>query len=259
MIPVGHVFRELFAERTRVLLTILAISWGTASITTMLALGEGRRLMFMRSGRGMGEGILLVWPGQTSKAYRGLPEGLEVKLSSEDVAQIKASVPEVASISGEYRHFPLMRHGEKFRTGRLMGVDPPYEQMRNILVAPGGRFIDPIDIRRHRRVAVIGPKVAAELFSEGEDPVGEYLEIEGRPFLVVGLTKFKYQMSTYGGPDNDGTWIPATTFETMYDRRYYGNLVLKPDRPENMERVKTRVREVVARRHGSDRSTPCAG
>ena len=41
MVPLGHVVRELFAERTRVLLTILAIAWGTASITTMLALGEG--------------------------------------------------------------------------------------------------------------------------------------------------------------------------------------------------------------------------
>ena len=76
MIPLKHVFKELFSERTRILLTVLAIAWGTASITIMLALGEGLRLTFGRAMLGMGNGILVVSPGQTSKAYGGLPEGI---------------------------------------------------------------------------------------------------------------------------------------------------------------------------------------
>jgi len=254
MIPLGHVFKELFTERTRILLTILAIAWGTASITTMLALGEGLRLTFGRSGKGMGEGILIVWPGQTSRVYGGLPEGHPVPLIREDLEQVRASVPEIAALSGEHRHYPQMRRAGQFRTGRMMGVEPDYGEMRNIIVEPGGRFIDPIDIQLRRRVAVVGPEGAAQLFGKGVDPVGQYMEIDGRPFLIVGMMKKKYQMSTYGGPDRNGTWIPITTFETMYNRRHFGNVVVKPVSPEHMEHVKTRMREVIAHRHGCDPS-----
>ena len=252
MIPIGHVFKELFSERTRILLTILAIAWGTASITTMLALGEGLRLTFSRSGKGLGDGILIVWPGQTSKAYGGLPEGHPVPLVREDLEQVRALVPEIDAISGEHRQYAQMRRGDKFRSGRMMGVEPEYGEMRNIIIEPGGRFIDPIDIQQRKRVAVLGPEVVEQLFAEGENPVGQYIEIDGRPFLVVGLMKKKYQMSTYGGPDRNGTWIPITTFETMYNRRHFGNVVVKPKSPAQMEHVKTRMREVIAHRHGCD-------
>lgn len=252
MIPFRHVFKELFAERTRILLTILAIAWGTASITVMLSVGEGLRLMFGRSMKGMGEGILVVWPGQTSRAYAGMPEGRGIPLSEEDLERARTSIPEIGMISGEYRQHPQMRHGTQWRSGRVMGVDPDYGPMRNIIPLPGGRFIDPIDIRLRRRVAVIGLQVVEELFGEGADPVGEYMEIDGRPFLVIGVMKRKFQTSSYGGPDWDGTWIPRTTFRTMFGHRYHSNLVVKPHRPEEMEAVKRHLREVIARNHGCD-------
>ena len=252
MIPFRHVFKELFAERTRILLTILAISWGTASITIMLSIGEGLRLTFGRSMKGMGEGILIVWPGQTSRAYAGMPEGRRIPLSEEEFRLAKASIPEIGMISGEYQRWPQMRNGAKWRSGRLMGVDPDYGPMRNIIPLPGGRFIDPMDVRLRRRVAVIGLQVVEELYGEGADPVGGYMEIDGRPFLIIGLMKKKFQTSSYGGPDWDGTWIPSTTFRTMYGNRHYGNMVIKPRRPEEMETVKRHLREIIAQNHGCD-------
>jgi putative ABC transport system permease protein len=247
-----HIFWELFAERTRVLLTILAIAWGTASISVMLALGEGLRLTFGRSMKGMGEGIIIVWPGQTSKAHGGLPEGYSLPLSIEDRERFRASIPEIAAISGEYSTWRPMRNKGKWRNGRLMGVDPEYGPMRNVFPLPGGRFIDPVDIRLQRRVAVLSPQVVEELYGKGADPVGQQVEIDGWPFLVVGVMQKKYQTSSYEGQDRDGTWIPSTTFETRYGRRHYSNLVVKPERPEDMERVKARMRQVLAAQRGCD-------
>lgn len=252
MIPLGHIFWELFAERTRVLLTILAIAWGTASISVMLALGEGLRLTFGRSLRGMGEGILIVWPGQTSKAHGGLPEGYSLPLTKEDRDRFRASIPEIGAVSGEYSTWIPMRNGAKWRNGHLMGVDPEYGPMRNIFPQAGGRFIDPVDIRLQRRVAVLSPQVVAELYGEEVDPVGQQIEIDGFPFLVIGVMQKKYQTSSYEGQDRDGTWIPSTTFEIMYGWRHYSNLVVRPDRPEDMERVKVRMRQVLAGQRGCE-------
>lgn len=252
MLPLGHIFRELFAERTRVLLTILAIAWGTASITVMLALGEGLRTVFGRSMRGMGEGILIVWPGQTSKAFSGVPEGQALPMDHEDLEQFRADIPEIAALSGEYTTWRQIRHGKALRTGRIAGVDPEYGPMRNIIPQPGGRFIDPLDIQQRRRVIVLGPQVNKELFGEGANPVGQYVEVEGQPFLVVGLMQKKYQTASYGSPDREACWIPSSTFETLYNERHYGNLVLKPKQPEDMERIKTRLRQLKAQRHGAN-------
>ena len=252
MLPVGHVFKELFAERTRVLLTILAIAWGTASITVMLALGEGLRTVFGRSMRGMGEGILIVWPGQTSKAYQGVPEGQALPLDKDDKQQFAAAIPEIGALSGEYTEWAQIKQGKKLRTGRIAGVDPEYGPMRNIIPQPGGRFIDPLDIQQRRRVIVIGPQVNKEIFGEGADPVGQYVEVEGQPFLVIGVMQKKFQTASYGSPDREACWIPSSTFATLYNQHHYDNLVLKPARPEDMGRIKDRLRELKAQRHGAD-------
>jgi len=240
------------AERTRVLLTILAIAWGTASITIMLALGEGLRVTFGRANRGIGEGILIVWPGQTSKAFGGLPEGQPVPLTPQDLEAARAAIPELALASGENRTWRTQRVGDNWRTGIIRGAEPDYGPMRNVIPAPGGRFINHLDMVRRRRVVVLGPAVAEELFGEKADPVGQYMEIEGRPFLVVGVMRPKFQTSSYGSPDRNSLWIPTTTYETMFNQRHYGNLVMKPRRPEEMERLKGRFRELLARRHGCD-------
>ncbi len=252
MIPLGHIFRELFAERTRVLLTILAIAWGTASITTMLAVGEGLRQMFGRSMRGFGENVLVVAPGQTSQPYNGLPEGHPIRLRREDIQRMRISIPQLGSISGEHMNWTPMRHGSHFRTGRLMGVEPDYGSMRNIIAEQGGRFLNELDMQGQRRVAIIGPEVAKELFPTGEQPVGQYIEINSRPFLVIGVMRKKHQSTTFGGPDRDGTWIPATTFEPMFDRRDFSYVIARPRSSEEMPLLKERMRRAVAYSAGAD-------
>jgi len=145
-----------------------------------------------------------------------------------------------------------MRNGENWRTGRVGGVDPDFGEMRNIIPATGGRFINPTDITLRRRVIVIGPQVAKELFGEDVDPVGQYMDLDGRPFLVIAVMNKKFQTSSYGVPDRDGTWIPSSTFGTMYNRSNYSNWILKPHRPEQMEAMKNRIQEIVAQNHGAD-------
>lgn len=252
MIPIGHVVRELLAERTRVLLTIMAIAWGTASITIMLALGEGLRITFGTANRGIGEGILIVWPGQTSTPFGGLPEGQPVPLRPEDLEAARAAIPELAAVSGEHQTWRTQRVGDKLRTGIIRGVWPDYGPMRNVIPQRGGRFINHLDMQHRRRVCVLGPQVVEELFGEGVDPIGQSMDIEGRPFLVVGVMRDKFQTSSYGTIDRNSLWIPATTFETMFDRHQFNVAVLKPRHPGEMERLKVRFRQVLASRHGCD-------
>ena len=71
---------QLFArsaqiQKKRAYLTIAAIAWGTVSILLLLAFGEGLKLQLNKNRRAMGENIAVLWPGETTKAWRGLPPG----------------------------------------------------------------------------------------------------------------------------------------------------------------------------------------
>src|SRR5687767_5879224 len=92
-------FKDLLAERTRVGLTIFAIAWGTLSISLMLAVGENFRHSFSQKMQEVGQGLLIVAPGVSAKAYHGLPpQG--VKFTQQDVQAI-ASLPGINRLTTE--------------------------------------------------------------------------------------------------------------------------------------------------------------
>ena len=80
-IAFGMILKELYSQRRRVFLTILAIAWGTASIAGMLAVGEGLRETFGRGIQSGGKAVISVYPGVTSKDFRGLGKGIQVILA----------------------------------------------------------------------------------------------------------------------------------------------------------------------------------
>ena len=249
-----YIFKDLLTEdRNRFVLTVLAVAWGTASIAVMLALGEGVRLTLDRAMQGVGDGILVVRPGQTSQAYKGLPEGMKIHLKPGDFAALRESMPQLGAASGEFIvPYTQMRYGDNWRTGRIVGVEPEYGAMRYIEPEPGGRFINYMDNKLRRRVVVLGPEVAREVFGAGTSPVGKSMEIDGRPFLVIGVMRPKFQLVAYYAYDRENTWIPSETFRSIYDHENYFSLVVQPDVLAQMEDVKTKMREIIAKRKGAD-------
>ena len=75
-----YYWRELRVQRKKIALTVAAIAWGTLSIVLLLAFGEGMKDQIDRARRGLGEDLIIVWGGQTSIPYKGLPRGRPVRL-----------------------------------------------------------------------------------------------------------------------------------------------------------------------------------
>src|SRR5262249_55827165 len=97
-------------NRKRIGLTVMAIAWGTLSIVLLLSFGEGMKRSFHRTSRGLGEGIGVLWPGATTKAYAGLPSGRNITFTDEDAELLGARIPEISAISREYsKRVPVTR------------------------------------------------------------------------------------------------------------------------------------------------------
>jgi len=247
-----RLFRADLGHQTkRIVLTVLAIAWGTLSIVLLLSFGEGLKRSFARGSRGMGEGIAVVWPGSTTRAYMGLPSGRPIPLKEEDPELLRSRIPEIAVLSPEFSRWVPMTVGTKTLNARVRGVDPEFGEMRNLLPQPGGRFLNRRDAEEKRRVVFLGEGLATDLFGT-EDVVGRTLQVNQSTFLVVGVAQKKIQMGMYNGPDKNQACIPAPTFKSTYTDARVQNLVYRPVSLELGDVAKAQVYRVLGAKYHFD-------
>jgi len=249
---VWRLFRADLGHQTkRIALTVLAIAWGTLSIVLLLSFGEGLKRSFAKGSRGMGEGIAVVWPGATTRAYMGLPSGRPIPLKEEDPDLLRSRIPEIEALSIEFSRWVPMAVGTKTMNVRVRGVDVEFGDMRNLLPQPGGRFLNALDLAEKRRVVFLGEELARDLYGT-EDVVGRTLQISQSTFLVVGVAQKKIQMGMYNGPDKNQAAIPAPTFKSMYTDARIQNLVYRPVSLELGDVAKAQVYRVMGAKYHFD-------
>ena len=248
----GQFLRDLNAQRLRTALTVLGITWGTVAVVVLLAFGIGLERQSKKNMHGMGDGIVVVFGGQTTKPFAGFPDGRDVRLRESDVRAVEQEIASIAQISPEY-----MERGVPVRLGRsstmpaITGIDPVYSDMRNIIVERGGRFINQNDLGGRRRVAVLGDEIKRLLFS-GDEAVGKEVLVGDTPFTVIGVMEEKTQNSSYNSRDSDRMFIPATTHQALFGDRYLNNIIYRPADPEESVAVEAQFYEIMGRLHRFD-------
>lgn len=251
-ILLGEFLGDLKTQKTRVFLTMFAVTWGTISVVLLLAFGEGLRHSIVKGLLNAGERMFMVYGGTTSEEYEGLPKGRRIRLSEEDIELIQRSIEDIDLASPSYgRWGTSLEVGDNKTTTYMEGVYPAFETMRRMYPQAKSRFINQRDLDEKRRVLFLGNEIAAELFGS-EDPVGKTVMLDGLPFTVVGIMQKKFQDSMNNGPDSDRAIIPASTFSTVYGNRYVNHLLLRPRDPSRAEFVKSELFRVLGARYKFD-------
>lgn len=242
---------DLRVQKTRALLTMFAVCWGTIAVVLMLSFGEGLKNYVVGGLLGAGERMFMVGGGETSKPMDGLPKGRRIRLTEDDLALLQ-QIPGVDMVSPSYGRWGTQLVAGPVRTTTMMeGVYPDFQYMRNMYPVAGGRFLNARDQEMKRRVAFLGDSIASRLFP-GESAVGRTLMLDGVPFTVVGVMETKLQSSMNNGPDADRVIIPASVFRTMYGNPYVNQLLVRPRDVREAAGVKRQIYETLGRRHKFD-------
>ena len=252
-----QMFKEVVREaaygvarnRLRAGLSMLGISWGIVSVVMLLAYGNGFQEALMVGFRNaFGEGVAVIWPGQTSMQAGGQRAGRRIRLKPEDAALI-AELPVIKSASPEYINRLPMTYADKSSTFALRGTNVVYGSMRGERPGPGqGRWLSDEDVAERRRVVFLGYEVARKLFG-AQQAVGQTMRIGNRPFEVVGVMEDKVQMSSYFSPDKYCAFIPWTTMGELQDTTYIATLVFQTMNPLQQEKALRQVRELLAKKY----------
>ncbi len=243
---------DMRRQKLRTILTMFGIFWGTCSIVLLFAFGKGIGDAQLKSQKGLGENIAIIWPGITSIPYKGLPRGRRIRYTEEDIRLIKNRTETISRISPEYSRWNVaMKFGKQISTQNLVGVWPEFGEMRNLIPESGSRFINDLDMSEKRRVVFIGDKLKADLFAEA-DAVGQTLLMDGVPFTVVGVMKKKKQDSSYNGRDSQKAYVPASTFQSMHSYRYPNDFVVQCKPEFTMKMSRDEIEEVLGARYKFD-------
>jgi putative ABC transport system permease protein len=249
---IAEFWSDLMAQRTRALLTLFAVFWGTLTIVLLLAFGEGLKRAVVEGTLGAGARMYMVFGGETTKPFQGLPGGRRITLVEADLDLLMRAIPQIDRGSVSYgRWGTLLKSPHRTTTTMMEGVHVDFAELRSMYHAGGGRFLNEKDVAERRRVVFLGDSIAIRLFPAG-DAVGSIVHIDGLPFTVVGTMVAKPQMGMNNGPDADRAIIPATTFRAIYGPRQVSHLLVRPRDLREAEMVRQRMYEVLGSRYSFD-------
>ncbi|MDH6354450.1 putative ABC transport system permease protein [Dysgonomonas sp. PH5-45] len=204
-------FRALSGNKFRGFLTMLGIIIGVASVITMLAIGQGSKKSIQDQISTMGSNMINIRPGtgqfggvrQSASSMQTLK--LEDYEAIRDEAEyISAATPEVSS-SGQ------VIYGANNSPTTVYGVAPSYLDIRKHTVAQGDMFTD-AEVKTSAKVCLVGQTVVDNLFTNGEDPVGQTIRFNKIPFRIIGVLTSKGD-NTMGMDQDDLIIAPYTTVQ----------------------------------------------
>ncbi len=249
---------NLKANKTRSFLTMFGIAWGLICLILMTAMGEGMWIAQKDKARLLGQNIIIVWGGVTSKGMEGVRAGKSINLTLADFSALKEQATHLQRMSPEIQRYLPARSNINNGTFGVHGVFPDYMQMRTIEIHNGGRLINEGDNSGLQRVCILGDEVKEQLFGKSR-AVSETIMIGELPYLVIGELIHKEQNSNYSGPDKQMIYIPFHTIARDFplpkasEGKYQlSNLILQPRSEELGDVAEIQVRQVLGKLKGFD-------
>ena len=153
-----------------------------------------------------------VFPGETSKAYKGLKEGRSITLNDRDILISNQTYGQyVDDVGGRLEQYNVnINYGDNYVASQsLVGVAPTHPKIdKTELIA--GRFINEIDMKEQRKNVVLSRSQAKELSKDYRSLVGKNVKISNLNFQVVGIYKDDESRN------NTEAFIAYSTIKTIY-------------------------------------------
>ena len=181
-------------NKMRAFLTMLGIIVGVGAVIAMIGIGEGSKQASIAIIRNMGSNMLTIFPGAPGTHTHHGPQAMgSAAILKEDDAHlihqelaassIHAATPQVSTTR------PVVYQNSNYLS-QIQGTGPEFLEIRGWELEQG-RFFTEGEVKGQAKVCVIGKTVQANLFPNGEEPLGQTIRIGNLPFQIVGVLEKK--------------------------------------------------------------------
>jgi len=247
--------KSLAANKLRSALTMLGIIIGVTAVIGLMSVGRGTQARVTSAFEQLGTNAIYIIPSSPGEMGLAGLGGSAPTLSLDDAEALAnpAYVPSavaVVPISGNYTE--VIADGESITTS-VTGTTSEYMEALNYSLA-SGQFISQRNVSHRDMVAVLGDKVATDLFGS-DDPLGQKVKIKGRQFTVIGVLEAKGG-AFMGVSQDELLLVPITTFQTkLFTQRTAGGedavqaIVVQVSSAEAIDGTMYEIEDVLRQRH----------
>jgi putative ABC transport system permease protein len=236
-------------RRFRAALSLLGMAIGVAAVVVLTALGQGALTYVSDQFGNIGTNLLIVVPGKT-ETTGGFPGvgGAPNDLTLDDFEVLVRSMREVQRAAPIAMATAAVSHGELSRQVAVIGTTDQFLAVRNLALGRG-RFLPEGEIDRGTAVAVIGEKVARELFP-AQNPLGEVIRIDDARMRVIGLLAPK---GVQLGLDlDDMVVVPVASAMRLFNRSSLFRIILEVRPSADLGLACDKVTQIMTERHDEE-------
>lgn len=232
----------------RTFLTGLSVAWGVFMLVVLLGAGNGLENGANWEFRDDAQNSIWIGGGKTSVPYQGRSPGRPILFKNQDYKELPLKVPGIEHLTGRYWLWGefSVTYGAKRSSFNILGVHPDQRYLEKTLITRG-RYLDENDQVEKRKVCVIGSKVREILFGN-RDPIGEYVNIRGLAYKVVG------EFEDIGGENElRKIYVPISTAQLVYNQPEIIHQLIFTVGDASVEQSQAmadKARVVLARNHG---------
>lgn len=243
---------SLTRNRRRTILTGFGVFWGLFMLLFMIGGGQGLKGLLQENFGGFASNTMVLISSNTSKPYKGLPEGRNWDFTRTDIDRLKQMVPELDVVSPMISGWGnTVEYGEHSTSAALRGVNADYCKIESPKMRYG-RYLNETDIQLERKVCVIGKRIYQNLFPDGGDPCGKFIKVGDLYFKIIGVD-FNSSIVSINSNASYSLMIPASLASTIYNR---GNIVdiicITAKGGIHTSVLEPRIRSIIARQHSFD-------
>lgn len=260
-----YAFKSLYQHRLRTFLTMLGVIFGVAAVIAMLSIGKGAEQEMIEQIAAYGINNVRIYARELNESQKQQAERTpSVGLSYEDAQYIQATLPYIVATAPQNLLDKPLTYRDLNPETQIVGTTPEYLGINGGgLLA--GRFLSQDDLLLYRKVCVLSFELARQLFLT-EPPIGQWLNIGGMRFEVVGVLKdhqtTKQRVQIRSRDLDKDVYIPITTSlkkfsltpaeNTPHNQVLYNvvdELSLQVSGPEYLNAARTAVTQILKRRH----------
>ncbi|MBI5427457.1 MAG: ABC transporter permease [Nitrospinae bacterium] len=224
----------------------LGVVIGIASLTVIVAIGEGAKAKVLAriSDMGFGPEAFSVAAGAGRLFFARTKTPTTLTLA--DVDDIRA-MPTVQAAVPHQRQSMRMVYKRNNTFTRVYGVTPEWQSARLWKLSDGSFFTDE-DMKRKAKVAVLGATPAGKLFGD-EDPVGKMVRIGKVYFRVAGVLEKKGVTESGFDPD-DRVIVPlSTSISRLFRQTWLFSIRIHTLDPSMVQETMEGVRQLLRKNH----------
>ncbi len=248
-----EIFSTIRKNKLRTFLTGFSVAWGIFMLIILLGSGQGLENGVRDQFESSAVNTLWVWGGETTMAYKGFKPGRDINFENTDYNDLHNNINGIEYMAG--RTFVwgdnTISYKNEYGNFDIRSVHPDYGVIEKVRVLEG-RFVNPFDVEDYQKVTVIGTDVRDALF-KGKSPMGEYVNIKGVPFKVIGIFE-----DEDGRRGNQRTlYIPITTAQRVFigrERVQTMAITVESREVEDSKRMEDEVRTRLAQRLRFDKA-----